>query len=91
MTTSSGHMSLSQKQEGQARVPAQPIKKSYEYFEEIKAEFGRISWTEGEEVLHYAKIVVACTFVSAMVIYLADLVIHRLLGGLDAIFKLIFG
>jgi len=91
MTTSSGHMSLSEKHENAGRVPAQPIKKSYEYFEEIKAEFGRISWTEGEEVLHYAKIVVGCTFVSAMVIYVADLIIHRMLGGFDALFKLIFG
>ncbi|MBS0634888.1 MAG: preprotein translocase subunit SecE [Verrucomicrobia bacterium] len=84
-------MSLSQKQEGAGRAPAQPVKKAYEYFEEIKAEFGRISWTEGGEVLSYAKIVVGTTFVFGMLIYVTDLVIHRMLGGLDALFKLIAG
>lgn len=91
MTTSSGHMSLSQKQEGTGRAPAQPVKKAYEYFEEIKGEFTKISWTDGEEVFTYAKVVVGSTFVFGMLIYLADLVIHRMLGGFDALFRLIVG
>ena len=85
-------MSLTQKQEGaQVKLPANPVKKAYEYFEEIKQEFARISWTEGGEVMQYAKIVVASTFVFGMLIYLTDLVIHRMLGGLDSLFKLIVG
>ncbi len=91
MTTSNGHMSLSQKQEGTGRAPSQPIKKTYEYFEEVKSEFGKISWTEGGEVKTYAKVVVGSMFVFGMVIYLTDLVIHRVLGGLDGLFKLIVG
>jgi preprotein translocase SecE subunit len=95
MTTSSGHMSISQKQadkqEGIGRAPTQPVKKTYEYFEDIKAEFGRISWTDGEEVLTYAKVVVGSMFVFGMLIYLTDLVVHRVLGGLNALFTLIVG
>ena len=91
MTTNSGHMSLSQKQEETVRKPAQPIKKTYEYFEDIKSEFGKISWTEGEEVMTYAKVVVGSMFTFGMLIYLTDLVIHRMLGGLDGLFKLIVG
>jgi preprotein translocase SecE subunit len=91
MTTSSGHMSLSQKHEGEAVRSSQPLKRAYEYFEDIKLEFTKISWTEGGEVMTYAKIVVASTFVFGMLIYLADLVIHRVLGGLDALFRLIVG
>lgn len=95
MTTSSGHMSITQKQaekqENMARAPTQPGKKTYEYFEDIKAEFGKISWTEGGEVLTYAKVVVGSMFVFGMLIYLTDLVVHRMLGGLDSLFKLIVG
>jgi preprotein translocase subunit SecE len=91
MTISSERMSISQKQEGIGRMPAYPIKKTYEYFEEIKAEFTKISWTEGPEVFTYAKVVVGSTFVFGMLIYLTDLVVHRMLFGLDSLFKLIVG
>lgn len=95
MTTSSGNMSLTHKQvektENAGRMPAQPAKKAYEYFEDVKAEFSKISWTEGEEVMTYAKIVVGSMFVFGMLIYVTDLVIHRMLGGLDSLFKLIVG
>jgi preprotein translocase subunit SecE len=84
-------MSLSQKQESAARAPAQKAFRLYEYFEEIKEEFFKISWTDGEEVMTYAKAVVGSTFVFGMLIYVADLVIHRALFGLDSIFKLLIG
>ena len=84
-------MSLSQKQEGASKAQAQPIKKAYTYFEEIKAEFGKISWTEGGEVLTYAKVVVASTFAFGMLIYFTDLIVHRALAGLDVLFKIIVG
>lgn len=84
-------MSISQKQEGAVKVPARPIKRAYEYFEEVKEEFFKISWTEGDEVMTYAKAVVGSTFVFGMLIYVADLVIHRALFGLDSIFKLLIG
>lgn len=88
--TISGRMSLSQKQEG-ARVPSRPLKRAIEFFEEIKAEFLRINWTEGDEVLSYAKVVVISMFVFGMVIYVTDLVVNRGILGLDNLFKLIVG
>lgn len=84
-------MSLTQKKEEAVRTPSQPARKAYEYFEDIKLEFAKISWTEGGEVLGYAKVVVGSTFVFGMLIYLTDLVVHRMLGGLDSLFKLIVG
>jgi preprotein translocase SecE subunit len=89
--TISGRMSVSQKQEGTRSNSSRPFKRAYEYFEEIKAEFVKINWTDGEEVLSYAKVVVASTFVFGMFIYLTDLVIHRALFGLESLFKLIAG
>ncbi len=82
---------MTQKKEEAIRTPSQPAKKAYEYFEDIKEELTRISWTEGGEVLSYAKIVVGSMFVFGMLIYLTDLVVHRMLGGLDSLFKLIVG
>ena len=49
MTTSSGHMSLTQKKEEAVRTPSQPARKAYEYFEDIKVEFAKISWTSPEK------------------------------------------
>lgn len=84
-------MSLIPKTEQPVRVPSHPIKKAYEYFEEVKAEFSKIQWTEGAEVLTLAKVVLMATFLFGMTIYVADLVIHRVLMSLDAIFKWVVG
>ncbi|MBS0654457.1 MAG: preprotein translocase subunit SecE [Verrucomicrobia bacterium] len=84
-------MNLTQKTAGTARVPSHPIKRAYEYFEEIKTEFSKIQWTEGGEVLTLAKVVVAATFLFGLSIYVADVVIHRVLMSLDAIFKWVVG
>lgn len=84
-------MSLSQKQESTVSAPTQPIKRAYEYFEDIKAEFAKISWTEGGEVFTYAKVVVVSTFFFGMLIYFTDLIVHRVLYGFDSLMKLIFG
>jgi len=74
-----------------AKVSPKRILRAYTYFEEVKAEFLKISWTEGEEVLTYAKIVVITTFVFGLFLYIADLLIQRVLFGLEAIFKLVVG
>jgi preprotein translocase SecE subunit len=74
-----------------ARPSAKPLKKAYEYFESLKAEFANIQWTEGGEVLMYAKIVVAATFFFGIAIYIADLLIHRLLGVIDVLFSWLVG
>jgi preprotein translocase subunit SecE len=84
-------MTLEQKPQHAPRISAQPIRRSYEYFEEVKDEFLKISWTDGQEVLTYAKVVVGSTFVLGLSIYVADLFFHRVLSGLDMIFKWVVG
>jgi preprotein translocase subunit SecE len=77
--------------DSRARLSAKPVKKAYEYFESLKAEFANIQWTEGGEVLMYARIVVGATFFFGIAIYIADIVIHRLLGGIDMLFRWLVG
>ena len=67
------------------------FRKAYQFWENAKAEFGKIQWTEGEEAKVYAKVVVAATFFLGIGIYIADVFIGRTLLGLDRIFRLIFG
>ena len=84
-------MTLEQKPQSAPKMPAQPLRKAYEFFEEVKAEFSKITWTEGDEVVTYAKAVVGSTFAFGLLIYVADLFIHRVLFGLDTIFKWVVG
>ena len=81
-------MEVHQKRSG---VRAPSMRKVFRFFEEIKSEFHKIQWTEGEEVVVYAKVVVLATFVLGMAIYFADLIIQRTLLGLEVVFKLLFG
>jgi preprotein translocase SecE subunit len=53
------------------------MRRAWNYLEDLKAEFRKIQWTEGEEVKVYAKIVVVTTFVMGMAIYFADVIIQR--------------
>lgn len=77
------------------RIPpqakSQSVKKAYEYFDDIKSEFKKISWTEGGEVLTYAKAVVLSTFSFGILIYITDLLINRVLFSFDTIFKWLVG
>jgi len=67
------------------------FRRAYQFWENAKLEFGKIQWTDGEEVKVYAKVVVAATFFLGIGIYVADVLIGRTLLGLDRIFRLIFG
>jgi preprotein translocase SecE subunit len=60
-------------------------------FEEIKAEFFRISWTKKEERNIYTKVVVVATFILGMAIYASDLLIQSALWSLSTLFRLLFG
>jgi preprotein translocase subunit SecE len=71
------------------RLPS--VRKMFRFIEEVKSEFHKIQWTDGEEVVVYAKVVVLATFFLGMAIYFADLVIQRTLSGLEVVFKLLFG
>lgn len=84
-------MTVEQKPQSAPRVPSQPLRRAYEYFEEVKAEFLKISWTDGQEVLACAKAVIGSTFVFGLLLYVADLFIQRTLFGLDTIFKWLVG
>lgn len=59
--------------------------------EEMKSEFFRIQWTDEGDVSTYTKVVIVATFVSGMLLYIADLVVHRALLGVDTILRCIFG
>ena len=72
-------------------LPRPSLKKVYQFLEDVKAEFHKIQWTEGEEVKVYAKVVVCATFFLGMAIYFMDLIIQKVLIGFDVVFKLLFG
>jgi preprotein translocase subunit SecE len=80
--------------EGQEKLDTKPglsLKKAWSFWENLKMEFLKIQWTEGEEAKVYAKVVVVATFVLGLGIYFADVIIRRFLVGVDVLFKLIFG
>jgi len=70
---------------------APSMKKAYQFFENVKEEFHKIQWTDGEEVKVYAKVIVFATFILGMAIYFADLIIQKTLVVVDMIFRLLFG
>jgi preprotein translocase subunit SecE len=67
------------------------MKRAFNRFEELKAEFFRIQWTEESSVSDMTKVVVLATFVCGMVLYIADLIVQRALIGFDGVLRLIFG
>ena len=67
------------------------VKKAFRRFEDIKAEFFRIQWTEDKEVLYYTKIVLVAAFASAMLLYFADLFVQKSLFALNYLLSLIIG
>ena len=71
--------------------PLPSMKKAYQFIENVKAEFQKIQWTDGEEVKVYAKVVVFATFFLGMAIYFTDLIIQKTLVVVEMIFKLLFG
>ena len=46
-------------------------KGAFDYLEDIKAEFKKVSWTSREELQVYTKVVVGATFVFGMSVYFA--------------------
>jgi preprotein translocase subunit SecE len=74
-----------------SRSSAFSMKRAFRRFEDLKAEFFRIQWTEEGNVSDMAKVVVLATFVCGMVLYIADLIVQRALIGVDGVLRLIFG
>lgn len=67
------------------------FKKFWRSFEEFKAEFSRIQWSEEGEIVKTTRIVVISTFVSGLVLYGADLAMRNVLHGLEALFRVVVG
>jgi preprotein translocase subunit SecE len=78
-------------QEKREALQKPSMKKASQFLENVKAEFQKIQWTDGEEVKVYAKIVVFATFFLGMAIYFTDLIIQKTLVVFEMIFKLLFG
>lgn len=66
-------------------------KKAENFFNGVKAEFGKITWTSKDELSVYTKIVVGATFVCGLGVYLVDLSIRGGLAALEAFARMIFG
>ncbi len=84
-------MSMDTQKMSSTKVSSFSVRKAFRRFEDLKAEFFRVQWTEENNVLSMAKVVVVATFVCGMVLYLADLIVQRALTGMDSILRLIFG
>lgn len=54
-----------------------------EFVGEVKGEMNKITWTSSDELRTYTKIVVACTFLFGVSIYLMDVVIQNVLFVLN--------
>jgi len=67
------------------------VKKAFRRFEDLKAEFFKVHWTEDGNVRSYAKIVIVATFICGMVLYIADLIVQHALFGIDGLLRVIFG
>ena len=67
------------------------LRKAFRRFEDVKLEFTKIQWSEERGVQEYAKVVVLATFMSGMVLYFADVFVHKFVGGVNALLRLIFG
>jgi preprotein translocase subunit SecE len=73
------------------RIEESRTKQTVDFVSDIKAEFGKISWTSREELKVYTKTVVAATFIFGMAVYLVDLIIQNGLAVLDFLIRLITG
>ena len=58
---------------------------------DMKQEFRKIEWTSAGELKSYTKIVLISTFLFGMVVYLIDVAIQGVLGGINLLVKLFGG
>lgn len=67
------------------------LRKAFRRLEDMKIEFKKIQWVEGKRTQEYAKVVVLATFISGVVLYLADVFAHKSLWSINAILRMLFG
>jgi preprotein translocase subunit SecE len=58
---------------------------------DIKQELKKVEWTSKEELQVYTKIVLASTFLFGLAIYVIDLAIQGVLGGINLLLKALIG
>ncbi len=66
-------------------------KKKLNFFRAVQAELKKVSWTTKEEIITFTKIILGATFVFALAIYFADLIVRSTLNFISLISKLIIG
>ena len=67
------------------------LSKAFRRLEDMKVEFKKIQWVEGKKTQEYAKVVVLATFISGVVLYLADVFVHKSLALINTILHMLFG
>lgn len=67
------------------------LSKAFRRLEDMKVEFKKIQWVEGKRTQEYAKVVVLATFVSGVVLYSADVFVHKSLWLINAMLRMLFG
>ena len=63
----------------------------FRFFGETKREFNTLSWTDKKELITATKVILISTFVSGFSVYFVDLLIQRLLSGINLLTQMIFG
>lgn len=94
MTSTDGKSVTLSSTEREAPRPAESTQKGrrfVRFFGEAKQEISKITWTTKQELKSYTTVVVVATFVFGVLIYVADLVLHRVLGGVGALLRLMGG
>jgi preprotein translocase subunit SecE len=66
-------------------------KKAIEFVGDVKQELKKVDWTSKEELKVYTKIVLASTFLFGMLVYIIDLVVQGVLGGISFLVKAMIG
>lgn len=59
-------------------------RKALEYFEGLKSEYRKITWTTKEELFFYTKLVIGASFIAGFAIYGVDLLIQGFLRVLSS-------
>ena len=83
-------MTISQKISTITPAKNQKLKRS-RFFQEMKEEMKRVSWTTKEELTICTKIVLSAIFFLGAGIYLIDIFVRLSINGLEAATKLISG
>lgn len=73
------------------REGGRDVKRIAHFVGEVKQELKKVEWTSKDELKSYTKIVLISTFLFGFFIYLIDLSIQGVLGGINFIISALFG